>query len=236
MTVLNTIARDNSLEALGEKLGQFKAYANDLPIAEITGTRIVKCLYQINKKTGEKVADNAYVRIPTKHLTEQTIIDRISDLAPYILNYLQSEEDKIIKEDHRKGALQVYTEYLTLDKIVEALEISGNSGRLNKEKIEAWFTAIMYEPLLLLVADKVAPGRSEFTPAEEYKIELSINAYKELFISLASPKTVLPENCREALINVITKCGAESDFLGSRFIKRIESMSKNDNNDLLLGL
>ena len=44
---------------LGEELGKFKAYDNQLTIADIEGTRIVKCLYQVNTKTGVKAGDNS---------------------------------------------------------------------------------------------------------------------------------------------------------------------------------
>ena len=51
------------LEKLGEKFGEFKPYDSQLPIADIAGSRVVKCLYQVNKKLGgKKVAENSYVR------------------------------------------------------------------------------------------------------------------------------------------------------------------------------
>lgn len=223
-TTSQLINRDSQLESLGENLGEFKPYSNDLPITEIAGTRIVKCLYQTNKETGKRAGTNSYVRVPTKHLTEETIAARIADLTPYILSYLQVEEDKVIKAEHRKGGTKVYTEYLSLDKIIAILESTGESTRLNKDKIELWFSESMRDQLVILICTKLGVTAETITAEIEQKIELMIAAYKAKFISLASPKTVLVESDRLALVNVINKCEAGETLLGMRFISKIESM------------
>jgi predicted transcriptional regulator len=219
------IARDNLLSSLGETLGEFKAYSNDLPIADITGTRIVKCLYQLNKATGTKAGDNSFVRIPTKHLTEAIIVERVTELSPYILAYLQAEEDKQIKADHKKGSLSVYTEYLSVDKLIAGLEASEAGARLTKEKVEAWFIESMEDNLKLLICDKMNIVDS-ITSEQEQKIQLMVNAYKLKFVSLANPKTVLVVADRDAMINVITKCEAQDSLLGARFIAKITGMKE----------
>jgi predicted transcriptional regulator len=206
------IARDNLLSSLGETLGEFKAYSNDLPIADITGTRIVKCLYQLNKATGTKAGDNSFVRIPTKHLTEAIIVERVTELSPYILAYLQ-------------GSLSVYTEYLSVDKLIAGLEASEAGARLTKEKVEAWFIESMEDNLKLLICDKMNIVDS-ITSEQEQKIQLMVNAYKLKFVSLANPKTVLVVADRDAMINVITKCEAQDSLLGARFIAKITGMKE----------
>ena len=99
----NGLGVQDELAKLGEILGQFKAYDSQLPIAEIAGTRIVKCLYQVNSKTGKKMQENSYVRIPCKHLTEELIVSSIASLSPYILSYLQELEAGMIKEEHKNN-------------------------------------------------------------------------------------------------------------------------------------
>jgi len=241
--VLETAATDSNdsnqllattLKDLGEVLGAPKAYDSQLPIADIAGTRIVKCLYQAAKATGKKKAENTYYRVPTKHLTEELVVSRIAELSPYVLSYLQEQEDKEIKAYHAKGGQQVYTESLSIDKIIEALEASEAGARLNKEKIEAWFTECLQDSLAVAFAARL--GITENSSEQELvKLELVLNAYKAKFASLAGGKTYIKEADCIAMISVVVKAEAEQSLLGKRFIARLESMKKKED-DLLLSL
>lgn len=223
------------LAKLGETLGQFKAYDSQLPIAQITGTRIFKCLYQANPKTGTKAQENAYVRIPTKHLTEEHIVARVTELSPYILTFLQDLEDKQIKEDHRKGATQVFTDYMHMDKLIEVLEAASESSRLNKDKIEAWFTEKLEDTLTDLFSVKMGVD-DKSSEADIIRLAQVINAYKAKFAMLASPKSGLKEEDCKAMVKVIESIeDARNSVLGARFIAKLSSMnSKAD--ELLLTL
>lgn len=231
----DSLVMNEELALLGEKLGEFKAYDSQLAIPEITGTRIVKCLYQKSTKTGEKLRDNSYVRVPTKHLTEEYIVSKIADLSPYVLTWLQGLEDSMIKKSHAKGSLSVYTPSLSLDKIVDMLEESEAGARLNKEKIEAWFT----EYLEISLADKFALklGINESSTDEELmRLELVLNAYKAKFASLAGGKAFIKEEDCIAMIAVISSVEeARESLLGRRFISRLEGM-KTKTDELLLSL
>jgi len=222
------------LEKLGEKLGEFKLYDSQLPLATIAGTRIVKCLYQAPKDKSKVKKENAYVRIPCKHLTEEIIVSRIAELTPYILDYLQEQEDGIIKDEHKLGAMNIFTDSLSVDRLIERLEDKNEGARLNKDKIEKWFTDDIYSGLLEQFAAKM--GLDEESPEEELiKLEVVINAYKNKFTSLASGKTYIKESDCVAMIGVIVKCGAEDSLLGKRFLARLESM-KSKEDDMLLSL
>jgi len=220
------------LAQLGETLGDFKAYDSQLPIAEIEGSRIIKCLYQTNPKTGKKAQENSYVRVPTKHLTEEHIVSRIADLTPYFLAYLQELENKEIQDNHRKGGLTVYCSGLSLDKIIERLEESSTSSRLSKDKIESWFTDIIEPTLATKFAAKLGLTENS-SEADFLKLETVLAAYKGKFSQLANPKAFIQEADCVALIGVINACGAESNLLGSRFISRLTNMSKKSEEVLL---
>jgi len=222
------------LEKLGEKLGEYKAYDSQLPIAEIEGSRIVKCLYQTPKNGGTKVAENSYVRIPTKHLTEEIVAERISELSPYVLAWLQEQENEMIKADHKAGLCSVYIEALSLDKIIEKLEASEAGARLNKDKIEAWFVASLQDALMLRFAEKLGIV-GEASEEELAKLEMILIAYKKKFSSLASGKTFVKEEDCKAMIAVIKSCEAETTLIGSRFIARLGKMNEKKE-DLLMSL
>lgn len=222
------------LEKLGEKLGEYKVYDSQLPIAEIAGTRIVKCLYQINKATGKKAAENSYVRIPTKHLTEEIIVDKIIELAPYVLSFLEDKENEIIRNDHKNGILNVFYDSLGLDKIIDKLEADETSSRLTKEKVEAWYESEVAESLTVLFATKM--GLDDNSNEEELlKLEMILGCYKKKFISLASNKVLIKEEDCISMINVIKSCEAEGSLIGRRFIGKLEKMSVKKE-DLLFSL
>lgn len=223
------------LAGLGEELGQFKAYDSQLTIADITGTRIIKCLYQKSPKTGLLAQANSYVRIPTKHLTEEFVVSRIAELSPFVVEWLQGVETDIIKASHKKGALNVFISGLSIDSIVEHLEASSESGRLTKEKIEAWYVAEVQDGLEELFADKMSINEHS-TDAEVAKLELIVGAYKIKFTGLANGKAYLKAADCDALMNVInTVDGAADTVLGARFLVKLEKM-KGAVDELLVSL
>lgn len=233
----DSIERNKMLDELGETLGTFHPYDSQLPITDIIGTRIVKCLYQaatsgVNK--GKKAQENAYVRIPTKHLTDEKVMDNIAELVPFITSWLQDIESSMIKENHRKGVLRVATDYLDISKLIEHLEDNAASSRLNKVMIEEWFNKTIADSLAVKFASKL--GLNEHSSELELeRIEMVLAAYRNKFSSLASPKIFIKEDDCLAMINVIRECGADNTLLGNRFIAKLNKMSEKQE-DLLLSL
>lgn len=216
---------DERLAELGEVLGEIKAYDNALELAEIAGTRTVKFLYQVNKKTGNKVAENSYTRIPTAHLTSEVVVENAERLAPYVLAFLQEHEAAMLKEDHRAGIASIYVPSLGLDKIVARMDKLELGGRVTKEMITAWFTAEIQGALSLLFMDKMGTSADEITPEQVAKLESILVAYRTKFETLAGGKaSIKPADC-VAMSDIVIKCGADSTSLGGRFITRLEKMS-----------
>ena len=224
-----TIERNAELESLGESLGEWKAYDSQLPIAEIAGTRIVKALYQVAKtgaNKGKKAGNNSYVRIPTKHLNEEGIVSGVVELSPYILGWLQSVEDTVLKAQHKEGRLNVFCDSLSLESLMEYLEETSESGRLNKERINEWFTEELADTLTLKFAAKLGVADiNDATEAQLVKIQAVIMSYKLKFASLAGGKTFIKDEDCTAMITVINSCDDASEtLLGKRFITKLEKM------------
>lgn len=235
-SIVSATAKRNELMAtLGEKMGEWKAYDSQLTIPEIAGTRIVKALYQTNAKTGKKLRENSYVRLPTSHITEEVVVARISELSPYVLAWLQELEAIELRTQHKKGQLAVFISGLSLDSIIAKLEESEAGARLNKEKIEAWYDSYLLNSLTVLFASKMGIGD---TPSEEQlaKLEIVLNAYKAKFASLASGKVYIKESdCKAMLVVIRSDEDAAVSLLGMRFIARLEKMQEKED-DLLLAL
>lgn len=226
---------DNTTEQT-EVLYKYHAYDSQLPIDAVSGRRVVKCLYKENAKTGKKAGINSYIQIPVAHITEEIVIQEAKKLAPYVLSFLQAEEDKLIKKHHASGGLGMSDAWFSLDKVLVALDEAGQGNRLNKEKIDAWFDESMREPLVKAFADKVCSNSEQPTEQELEKLAAVTNAYKAKFGSLASGKTFYrPEEC-EKLQKVLEVTEATKTSIGERFNARLESMKTTEANDLLLAL
>ncbi len=200
----------------------------------LAGYRNVKCLYKTNKQTGIAAGDNSQVRIEDG-ITEEVVIERITELAPYLIGFLQGEQDKIVKKLHLAGMTLLSPTQYSLDEVIAALEASGVSQRLNKEQIEAWFSTEMYEPLLVAFADKM--GVSEHpTEEQQAKLDTVIAVYKAKFGSLASGKTHYRTEEADMLLRAIEVTGVEATSMGKRFVARLLKMKQTTGNDLLLAL
>lgn len=219
------------------KLGAFFEYDSQLPLAEEAGNRVVKCLYQkitSGENKGKKKAENAYTRIPTSHLTEEVIVERVTEISPYILGWLQGMENEAVKKYHSEGGTQVFLGGLTFDALIERLEESEAGSRLNKEKIVAWYNEHLLDSLTSLFAEKMGLGEHS-SEAELMRLEQVLNAYRDKFSTLAGGKAFIKEADCQAMISVITSCGAESTIIGSRFVGRLTKMNA-VKEDLLLSL
>lgn len=218
----------------GVDVNAFRPYDSQLPVPALAGYRIVKCLYKRNPKTGTQAADNSYIRVPA-HITEEVVAARISELAPYLVSYLQAEEDKLIKERHTAGLDKLSPDFLTLDRIIAALETSGVSNRLNKEAIEAWFAESMHDALLVAFADKMDVSDTP-TAEQTEKLDSILSVYRAKFGSLASGKTHYRVEEAEMLLKALEITGAGDSLIGGKFVARLTKMMSSTPTDLLLAL
>lgn len=216
----------NSSNGLAENgLNYFKPYDSQLSIPETKGTRIVKCLYQISPKTGKKLRENSYIRIPTNHISEELLKERLDDIMPFVVDFFLDKEEAMIKEEHKKGVLNIHSNSLSIDKILEYLEANETSGRLNKEMIEEWFDTYIKDNLAELFAAKMGLT-ADSSETELEKLEQVLAAYRLKLSGLASPKVSMKEEDCLALIKVIEKADSEKSLLGNRFIKKLTDLNK----------
>ena len=229
MTTLNPIT-----SAIAPALGEYLPYDSQLPIAEIPGTRIVKCLYRRDPKADPTTARaSVYVRIPAKHINEEAILENFPALLPHIISYLESIEDEAIKKEHASGLLRFYHEKLSFAAILESLESSNEGARLTKEKIESWFSEVIEANLMLAFIAKLGLNPDSLDEAQLLKLELVLGAYKGKFSSLAGGKTYLkPADC-EALLKVLSECDSARSNIGARLSSRLSAMGNKEQEDLL---
>lgn len=218
----------------------FKAYDAQLPIVVEEGTRVVKCLYKETKDkvTGKvkKAGENSYIKVPVKHISVELVEKEIKTLAPIFVQYLQAEEDKIIKEAHKGGSIGFGDSFFSLSKVIEAIEAEAQGNRLTTEAVHVWFGEEVEELLLVAVAEKLGIDSLKPTDAELAKLQLIADAYKAKFGSLASGKTHYRKEEAELLQKALEVTGAKEGLLGQKFYSRLEGMKNTTTDDLLLSL
>jgi hypothetical protein len=216
-----------------KELGTWYPYDPTNVPAEIEGTRSVKCMYKTAK---DKVAThaNSYALVPVAHITPETVAERIEELAPYFVEMLQDVEDKHVKAMHKDNASCVHTEYFSIDKCIELMEEAGQGARMNGEQYGQWFDANLASTIELSVCTKLELGDNA-TPDQLSKVLTFVQAYKDKFTKLASPKTVFPDTDCEAMTRVMQLAEAEDTTIGKRITARLSTM-KVKKEDALLAL
>jgi hypothetical protein len=217
----------------------FREYDSQLPIVVESGKRVVKALYkETTGKDGKKkrVGINSYIQVPTAHMTVSIVKEKIDLLAPYVVEFLRTEEDKIIKEAHRTGSIGFGTSYFSLEKVIEFIEAESQGTRVNKEIIDEWFSTEVEEGLILAFAAKLAIDVSNPSEIELEKLQTIVDAYKGKFGSLASGKTHYRKEEAELLQKALEVTGARNGNLGSKFYSRLEKMKVAPDESLLMSL
>jgi len=167
---------------------------------------------------------NVYVTVPADHISVAQVVENIETLAPFVSAYLSSVEDSTIRAYHKDGGTQVFTETLTLAKILETIEETGSS--INGEQITEWFTDSCAGSLLNVLAEKLgAEDAASLTDEQQAKVKQVINSYLAQFISLASGKTMIQEAQRVRLAKCLEITGSDTSPMGIRFISRFAKMA-----------
>lgn len=222
--VVEAPAKDLGIETAGQFF-PYNAIAGT-PAAPV-GFRQVTVNYKQTasmKLKKEAARENVYVTVPADHISVTQVIENIETLAPFVSAYLSSVEDSTIRAYHKDGGTRVFTETLTLAKILETIEETSSS--INGEQITEWFTDSVAESLLNILAGKMGVEDAySLTGEQKTKAEQVINSYLAQFISLASGKTMLPAAQRSRLAKCLEITGADTSALGIRFTSRFAKMA-----------
>jgi len=227
------LAPDAATRAI-HKVGSFQEYDTALALADVSGFRAVKCLYKTNAGTGKIAGKNSYIYL-VDDVTEENVQARLPEFMPYIVSYLQEQENQIVKELHKSGSVYLADSATGLDVILSKLEASGTGNRLNKEKIESWFIDSMQDSLSEAFSSKMGIS-AESSEAELAKLISVVDTYKAKFSGLASGKVSYRAEEAEVLVRSLAVTKADKSLIGSRFALRLQRMIDKKDDDLLLAL
>lgn len=98
--------------------------------------RLVRLIAK-GKNKSANLSESMCVSVPV--LTQEHVIDKIDQLMPYVVGWLQDVQDKVIREYRvTSGASEVHESIFDVDHCVEYLANSGN-GKFTKEYMQEWF-------------------------------------------------------------------------------------------------
>lgn len=220
----------------GVDTNAFRPYDSQLPIPELSGFRTVKCLYKVaktGKNAGKAAGENSYIRIADA-ITEIAVTERIAELAPYLVGYLQEQENLLVKSLHRAGMSILSPKQYGLDMVIAMLEEAGTASRMNKEMIETWFDAELKDNLLVAFAEKMELGE-DITDADIEKLETIVAVYRAKLGSLASPKVFYRAEEVEMLQKALGFVAGDSS-MSVRLVARLEKMKESGTTESLISL
>lgn len=217
----------------------FMPYDSKAPIEE-KGLRTAKITYKRNMKTGTILGKNSCLLVP--FLETHKIADKIEELMPYFKEFLESEQDKIIKDLHLSGVNKISPAQISLDSIIKNLkEAKLSSARMTKEVISSWFVDKLEAPLVVLFSDKLAPNSSELNEDQEAKVKMLVTVYKNKFSGLASNLVTYQKEEAEKLIIALDKVSELEEFSSNDIVlckvkEKLNKMIKPVNLEEFLGL
>lgn len=230
----NTGSAGNTGNAGSLGLAVFKPYSPQLPIAEIAGQRVVKCLYKTNTATGKAAGTNSYTQVPD-YITAQFVKDNIDRCAGILADYMQEQENALVKKLHLKGGDSLAFSDVSFDSLLAFIAESNTSNRLTAAQVETWFDECIYDSLQILLTNKLKDANSEMPDSlVDTKVNAHIALYRKKIAGLASGKGTYKMDELDQIEIVIDTC-SESDSgnisydnkeIRTRIIAKIDTMRK----------
>lgn len=162
--------------------GESKAFENQ---------RLAKITY---KPRGKNAAKFPSVCVSVPAVPELDDV-QVSRMMPHIQAICANAQDGIIRSMYESsdGTLkEVSDSDISIDSVIAYLEAEATGSRLTAEKIKEWFKADVAENLTVMLAEKL--GFSEMNDAQMETIGKHLNAYADVFASLAGKMVSLDQN------------------------------------------
>lgn len=189
-----------------------------------TGQRLSKVTYKtVTDKESPLYGikrDSKCVSLPI--FKSEEVVAQSAALAPYVIEYLQTVQDKIVRERIDAGATSISMQEISIAGCIEYLDSNSESGRLTKESVAAWFNETIAEPLAVVLADKLGVSDTP-TDAESNKILAVVDAFKGKVAALAGGKTAYEPKVCKSILNAL-ELAPSGDVLATRFTNRLNKM------------
>ncbi len=192
----------------------FAAYDSKNPTSPATGNRLSKVQFR-----GEQAKKHEPVFIEVAEISEETVTENMVVLMPHLMNLVTATQDTIIREHHIAGYLEVQADAISFDAIVDKLESTGE-GKLNKDKIFAWFDADVKDKITVAFANKWGLS-DQPSEQEEKKLNELVNTYRTNYGALAgASSTFMPDTCN-GMIKALEVTETHETSIGKRFVARL---------------
>lgn len=199
----------------------------------LTGQRLAKVGY---KSTAKNPAKFASVAVSVPPIADDSILENVSGLLPYIKGMLEGVQDSVIRSlyEESKGALGIVTDSdISIQACISFLESEAAGDRLKKEHIEAWFDRVAKDNCYTLIAEKLGFGSDgTVTEDQDTVIAKHVKNYRDILSMLAGGKTVLtPVQIRSC--RTVVEISEDDSGIGQKLLARLNTMDKPKIVDLL---
>ena len=199
----------------------------------LTGQRLAKVGYKTTAKTPAKFP-SICVSIPP--IPDQDITDNLSRLIPNIREFLSGAQDGIIRSlyESREGSLNsISDDEISVSACINFLDAESTGSRWTKDYLVDWFNTNIRDNLIVVIADRL--GLELATPEEEARVNVHINAYRELISSLSGGKTVLEKEQIHGIRRALDVSSIDDETSG-KLLKRLDQLENKPKAATLLAL
>lgn len=177
--------------------------------------------------------DSKCVSLPP--VASNDVIANVQILAPVIAEYLQTVQDKIVRERIDCGAASISVQEISIAACIEWLDSNNESGRITKDSVNQWFDTEISDNLAMVLAEKLGVSAVP-TDAESKQVELVLSTFRDKISSLAGGKTSYEPKLCTSLLKVL-ELAPSGDAMASRFVVRLNKMiADNSANSSLMDL
>lgn len=201
----------------------------------LTGQRLAKIGFKKSKNQTNPLK-SVCVSVPPIEMEACWDEAYIPQFQKIVQTALENAQDGIIRslyESSGGNLTSVSNEEISIPACLAFIESEMNGGRMTKEMIVAWFNSELRDNLTVTFADKL--GFSELTPENQATIDKHVNAYRDLFASLAGGKTILEEKQILSLKRALELTSGENE-IEEKLTARLDGMLKKEKIEDLLEL
>lgn len=175
---------------------------------EVDGGRIVRLVAK-GKNRPVNLQESLAVTVPV--VTPETITEHIEALLPFVIGYVQSVQDTMIRDIRvDTGADSISMDQIAMPAVLQYLAANASSERLTAELIRTWLADEYAEHILDWI--KSRPGMDGIADIELGK---KYNAISGVFETFADARSKL---ARPVLNMVITLCSDLNDVADGRML------------------
>lgn len=166
-------------------------------------------------------------------IQKHEVISKIDELFPHIIDVIETAQAKIIRAAHTAGAVEITSEKVSLNAVIEFLNEEAASSRLTKEQIVSYLNEPEQKELLKVAFAEALKYSENLTGDQIEKLNKMHKAFCDSAAELSGSRTLWEEKKQNTMRKYITLL--DDSAMKDRLVDKISGMKdkKEKEEDLL---